>query len=239
MFRIYIIRKFINFFDFFQQRKIFKLLRNELKGRIVIFDVGAHHGESIKKFIKNFEIDEIHSFEASSINYMKLTQNIENTQDKNIVLNNFGLSDEKKEFFINQFSESSSSTLSKINEKSKYFLKKANILGLLKNKKYYENLKVKLETLDNYIKKKGIKKIDLLKIDTEGHEFYVLKGCKNDISKINLIYFEHHYDDMLDKGYTFSQIHNFLGENGFKKIYKSKMFFRKTFEYIYQNIKLD
>ncbi len=239
MLRIYIIQKLINFFDFFQQRKILKILKKELNGKLVVFDVGAHHGETIKKFIKNFEIDEIHSFEASSINYRKLTQNIKNLQAQNIILNNLGLSNEKKEYFINQFLESSSSTLSKINKKSKYFLKKVNILGLFKNRNYYENLKVKLETLDNYIKKKDIKKIDLLKIDTEGHEFYVLKGCKDDISKIHLIYFEHHYDDMLEKGYTFSEINNFLEENSFKKIYKSKMFFRKTFEYIYQNTKFD
>ena len=40
---------------------------------------------------------------------------------------------------------------------------------------------------------------------------------------------------MLDKGYTFSDINEFLKINGFKKVYKSKMYFRKTFEYVYQN----
>ena len=44
------------------------------------------------------------------------------------------------------------------------------------------------------------------------------------------------YDDMLKKGYTFSDIHNFLKVNNFKMVFKSKMFFRKTFEYIYKNL---
>jgi hypothetical protein len=44
---------------------------------------------------------------------------------------------------------------------------------------------------------------------------------------------------MLKKGYTFSDIHNFLKKNDFEKILKSKMYFRKTFEYIYKNSKFD
>ncbi len=237
MLRIYFIRKLINFFDFFQQKKLFNILKKKLKGNLVIFDVGAHHGETIKNFKNNFDIEEIHSFEASSVNFNKLQKMIQKSKQKKVILNNIGLSDNNKDIFINQFAESSSTTLSKINEKSKYFLKKINILGLSKNKNYCETLKVKLEKLDDYVKKKDIKKIDLLKIDTEGHEYYVLKGSLINLSKIHYIYFEHHYDDMLDKGYTFSEIHKILSENSFKKIYKTKMFFRKTFEYIYQNTK--
>jgi hypothetical protein len=63
----------------------------------------------------------------------------------------------------------------------------------------------------------------------------VLKGAKNILFKTKYILFEHHYDDMIVKNYFFSDIHNFLKENNFQQIYKSKMPFRKTFEYIYQN----
>ena len=47
--------------------------------------------------------------------------------------------------------------------------------------------------------------------------------------------FEHHYDDMLQKNYTFSDIHNLLKDKKFKQIFKVKMPFRKTFEYVYIN----
>jgi len=47
--------------------------------------------------------------------------------------------------------------------------------------------------------------------------------------------FEHHYDDMLDKGYSFGDIKDLLNENNFIQIFKSKMPFRKTFEYVYIN----
>ena len=40
---------------------------------------------------------------------------------------------------------------------------------------------------------------------------------------------------MLRKNYTFNDINNYLVQNNFKKVFKAKMPFRKTFEYIYKN----
>ena len=239
MFRIYIIKTLINFFDYFQQKKIFNFLRKKIIGNAILFDVGAHYGETIKNFIKYFKIKEIHSFEASPKNFEILNKKFKDNIDTKIILNNLGLSNENKIVLFNQFSESSSSTLSKINKNSRYFKRKIEVLGLKKNQKYFENIEVKLQLLDEYLMKSNITSIDLLKIDTEGHEYYVLKGSSKNLSKIKYIYFEHHYDDMIKKGYTFSDIHNFLKKNNFEKIFKSKMYFRKTFEYIYKNSKFD
>ena len=239
MFRIYIIKTIINFFDYFQQKKIFNFLKKKIIGNVILFDVGAHYGETIKNFIKYFKIKEIHSFEASPKNFEILNKKFKDNIDTKIILNNLGLSNENKIVLFNQFSESSSSTLSKINKNSRYLKRKIEVLGLKKNQNYFENIEVKLQLLDEYLMKSNITSIDLLKIDTEGHEYYVLKGSSKNLSKIKYIYFEHHYDDMLKKGYTFSDIHNFLKKNDFEKIFKSKMYFRKTFEYIYKNSKFD
>ena len=93
----------------------------------------------------------------------------------------------------------------------------------------------KCKNLKALLENKKILKIDILKIDTEGYEFEILKGLKNRIKIIDIIFFEHHYDDMVNKSYTYSDIHNLLKKNNFEKIFKSKMPFRKTFEYIYRN----
>jgi FkbM family methyltransferase len=45
---------------------------------------------------------------------------------------------------------------------------------------------IEKRTLDNYIKEKSIKKIDLLKIDVEGHEIDVLNAAK-DALQMNII----------------------------------------------------
>ena len=74
-----------------------------------------------------------------------------------------------------------------------------------------------------------------MKIDTEGYELEVLKGSENILNITKYILFEHHYHDMIVKNYFYSDIHEFLLNNNFQKIYKSKMPFRKTFEYIYVN----
>ena len=98
--------------------------------------------------------------------------------------------------------------------------------------------KVDVITLKSFCKRNKIEKIELLKIDTEGYEFNVLKGLNEYITNVDVILFEHHYDNSLIKNYKFSDIHNFLVKNKFKKVFKNKMIFRKIFEYIYINERL-
>ena len=78
----------------------------------------------------------------------------------------------------------------------------------------------------------------MLKIDTEGYEYYILRGLGEFIKNVKVIYFEHHYDLMIKKGYKFSDMNKLLLSFGFKKEFKEKMIFRKSFEYIYINSKI-
>lgn len=228
-----LIRYVINLFDHIEQKKIVSFLQKKLNYPIVIFDVGAHHGETISLVKKNFKIKSIHSFEASPENYKILFKKFQNIN--NIFINNLGLGKKKKKSFINQTIESSSSTINKINIRSKYLKRKKNLLSFFSKKNFSNKIAIDLTTADNYIKINKIKNIDLFKIDTEGYEYLILLGAKKSLSKIKLLYFEHHYDDMIIKNYKFSDVHNLLTQYGFKKVYKSKMIFRKTFEYIYLN----
>ena len=134
--------------------------------------------------------------------------------------------------------DSSSSTFNLFNENSNYFKRKKKILNYFSNTNEYVAKKelVKVLKTSNFINENLIQNIDVLKIDTEGYEYNVLKGINNDQFKfIKFIYFEHHYDLMLKKGYKFQDINEFLVGKGFKKSFKIKMKFRKTFEYIYEN----
>ena len=67
------------------------------------------------------------------------------------------------------------------------------------------------------------------------NEYFIINSLNTKIKKIKAIYFEHHYDFMIVKNYTFSQMHSILTKNGFSKFYKAKMTLRKTFDYIYIN----
>jgi FkbM family methyltransferase len=239
--KINIIIVLIKFFDFFHKLKILKFLKKKNKKLDIIFDIGAHHGESIDFFLENFKIKKIYSFEPSPINYRILKQNYllfkNKFKNSSILIENLGISDEVKKKTLKQFPDSSSSTLNQINTHSIYYKKKNKILYGRKDKNFYTRVNIKTITLFDYIKKNRIDAIDFLKIDTEGYEYKVLLGLKKNISKVRLIMFEHHYDDMIIKNYNFSEINSLLVKNKFKKIFKLKMPFRKTFEYIYENTK--
>mgnify|MGYP006100167543 CR=1 FL=1 len=236
---ISLVRSLINIFDFFQQRKIIKFIKVKFfkKKEIEIFDVGAHFGETARLFYKNFKIKKIHCFEASSINFNVLKKNVEKKNLTKICeLNNFGVGHHNYDSYINQTEESSSSTINDFNLDSKYFKKKLKILNIKSVDNFYKKIPIKIISLDSYILEKKIKKIDILKIDTEGFEFNVISGLNNCHQVVKLIYFEHHFDDMIKKNYKFSDINQILLNFGFKKVYKSKMYFRKSFEYIYENL---
>tara|TARA_B100000965_G_scaffold358545_1_gene337990 strand:- start:134 stop:853 length:720 start_codon:yes stop_codon:yes gene_type:complete len=226
----------LNFLDHFQQKKIIKFFKQHLKKEIILYDVGSHYGETVKLFLNNFKIKELHCFEASSLNFEILIKNIKRLNIKiNHELNNFGLGSINEDTFINQTKESSSSTINNLNFNSNYLQKKLKVLNVKNIDKFYQKLPVKIVTLDNYILEKKQKNIDILKIDTEGYEFNVIKGLQANHKIIKFIYFEHHYDDMIKKNYTFKDINLILKKFGFQKVFKSKMIFRKSFEYIYKN----
>ena len=233
--------KFLDFFDNIHKKKIFNFLKSKnIKKINTFFDIGAHRGETIEYFGRKFDIDNIYSFEPSPINFKYLKKNTEiykkKLHIKNLVIENFGLGKDKNQQIFNQSLESSSSSFKKVNLDSNY-LKKKKFFFNLKNLYFDQTYNVRLKTLDEYIEKNEIKAIDFLKIDTEGYELEVLQGLKKNFKIVNIILLEHHYDNMIDKGYKFKDINDILTKNNFTKIYKLKMPFRKTFEYIYQNRK--
>jgi FkbM family methyltransferase len=241
MMRIHLLTFIISFFDFFYKLKIKNFLKKKRKKFNILFDIGAHHGESIIFFLKNFKVNRIYSFEPSPDNFKILAKKSFLLKKKfinsKIIIENVALSNVSGTNILKQFLDSSSSTLNKINSSSLYYKRKNKILYSKNDKNFFKKINVKVITLQNYLKTKKINRIDFLKIDTEGYEYKVILGLKKHISKVSLILFEHHYDNMIIKDYNFSKINNYLIKNNFRKIFKIKMPFRKTFEYIYENIK--
>ena len=60
----------ISIFDFFYQKMWIKYLKKNKYNKFkLLIDIGAHKGESIELFSKNFNIEKIISFEASPITF--------------------------------------------------------------------------------------------------------------------------------------------------------------------------
>ena len=234
------ILKVLSFFDYFKKKTVINFFKKNIKGDInTLIDVGAHHGETIKLFSIKFNINNIYAFEPSYKNFKVLRKKTKNTRSDNLEIYNYGIGETEGSFDFNESDESQSSTLVKINYQSSYYKRKEKLLKFFKkDKNLFFVTKVNIKTLDNFFKEKKINYVEILKIDTEGHDFNVIKSLGDNISRINYIYFEHHFHNMLRKDYTFTQVHNFLINNGFAKVFKTKMFYRKTFEYIYKNTKI-
>ena len=235
-----LINKFIIFvlsiFDYSNKLKVKNFFKkNFLKKNINIVDIGSHKGETINFFLNNFKVDKIYSIEPNRELYKYL---IRKNYPQNVEIFNVGISNSETLGMLNIMRDTSSSTFNNINQQTKYFKRKNRYLSFFdKDKKYIKKTQeIKLISLTSLFTKKKIQEIDILKIDTEGYEYKILKGItENNFKKIKFIYFEHHYDLMIEKKYKFSDINQLLMNKKFKQSFKTRMKFRKSFEYIYEN----
>lgn len=226
---------FYNFLDkYIHRRRIVNYLKKINTQLNYIIDVGSHKGESIETFKKINKDSNIFCFEPQLDCFYFLKKKFKFSNK--IKIFNYGLSNKKgkKELFKNILS--TTSTFSKLNFKSNYFKIKSIILDD-KFSGFFTKKKVKINTLSFFIKKYNIKNIDLLKIDTEGHELEVLQGSKKILKNVKLILIERSFTDYyLD--YNYSKIENFLHLNYFKKIKTFNFPFMKYQDIIYSNTKL-
>lgn len=234
----FIITEIINVIDLINKRKVINFFKSKFKNdKINVIDIGAHKGETLEIFNKNFNLGKIFCFEPNKELFQILKKKKKNLEEVIEIFNcGVGQKNETKE--LNIFQDSSSSSFNNLNEDTDYFKRKKKILSFFsKNDSFLKKKQsIKIINLSDFIRKKKINTIDILKIDTEGYELNILKGLEQkNLRNIKFIFFEHHYDLMLDKGYSFSDINTLLKINQFTKVKKFRMKFRKSFEYIYHN----
>ena len=111
--------KTLAFFDFLYQKKLINFLKSNIPNINILIDVGAHKGETLNLFLKNFKINKIYSFEASPSTYKLLKKNTKNFlidfPNTEIKIENLALGSSEKVINIKHLNESSSSTIKNIN----------------------------------------------------------------------------------------------------------------------------
>jgi len=168
-------------------KKLRHLAKKELKRTVfsycdfsseIIFDIGANVGAYSLNMAIKYKNAKIYSFEPVPHNFDNLKKNMETNNCKNVNVFNFGFYEEKKIIELGIPKEDSKSK--RENETYRIF----NKAGLV------DKVECRFEVLDDFILREKIKKIDILKIDTEGAERYIFKKGLNALSITKMMYVE-------------------------------------------------
>lgn len=139
-----------------------KFVERYLKEEMVVLDIGAHHGFytliASKKVGKSGKVI---AFEPSPRELSRLQLHVKINSCKNVKIESYALSDKEGEasFYIVNGRDTGCNCL-----------QKPNVLEPL------QIVNVKTTTLDNYLVKEKLEKIDFMKVDAEGVELSIFKG---------------------------------------------------------------
>ena len=152
--------------------KSIMVTKNLESNPLVIVDVGINRGQSTVLFLKWFPNAKIYGFEPLPSVFIIAERRLTNRAQ----LYNLGVSSMSgmRTFWQSKLDETS--TFNHPNLESRYHKMKSKVL-LSSTNKMYKALTVNTITLSDFSSKEKIGRIDLLKVDTEGHELEVLKGA--------------------------------------------------------------
>ena len=176
------------------------ILQEIKKTNPLFLDIGAGEAESINRFKKILPNSIIHSFEPIEERIQIIKSWLQTfPHNNNITLNHCAMGDiiEEKSFYVNDKTKASS--FLKLNQK--------NTVDRLK-----KQIKINVNTVDNYVKQNNINHIDYLKIDTQGYEEQVLKGSIETLKsgKVNYIEVEIILSDYYEKTTNFYDMEKIL-----------------------------
>lgn len=181
----------------------------------VIFDVGAHRGESVAYLKRIFTKAIIYSFEPDPDSFKALSAaNIDGVSYFNLAL-----SDVDGTAIFNRNRISHTNSLLKVNLKSKDSIEIAKATAE-NNTKFFddfnEEIQVSTVTLDGFSRQHSVNKIDLLKIDVQGAECSVLAGGRATLEHTKVVILEVSFYDYYEKSSTFLEVEQILSPLGFR-----------------------
>lgn len=170
----------------------------------VAFDIGANVGEYTDMILKYVQTDKIklHLFEPQQTCFDTIVSKF--TDNKNIHLNHFGLSDKSSDTLL--YKDFDKSGLASVHKRNLSYY----------NMEMNETESITLRLASEYIEKNQIKKIHLLKIDVEGHELSALSGFGEFLNpeNVSLIQFEYGGAN-LDSHTSLMDLFSFFESKGF------------------------
>ena len=236
-----LIRKILLFiFDIIDERihqkKIEKFIRRKKISLKTFIDVGAFRGKYTDLVFKIEENSKVIMIEPQGKYYSLLKDKYINNKQVEVI--KVGLSDKKKKLTLKINKHEITSTFSNFNVNNKYLNYKALLFdsNLEKMTKNLEDVQVL--PFSEILKEKNFDYIDLVKIDTEGHEEEVLNGLGEYIKKIKYILIEFHIDKIYEN-YDSNKINDFLIKNNFICLKKFNFPFTTWEDRLYKNSRFE
>jgi FkbM family methyltransferase len=190
---------------------------------LTILDVGACEAEDSIRYSNLFPFSTIYAFEPRADNCAKAKELIKQYNKTNIILENIALSN-KNGFSDFYLSEGEPPNLH--NDKNwDYGNKSSSLLPPSKEMKNYtgwlkfeKTIKVKTQTLADYVEEKGIHGIDFMHLDVQGAELMVLEGAGGIYREIKIIWMEVESVELYKNQPLRSEVESFMTDRGFVNV---------------------
>lgn len=232
--RVAIVRELIEINEkFIFNRRLTKFYKNNTSSINCVIDVGANIGQTIDFFLKLNPTCKIYAFEPNPTLFSKLKNKYKDIPY--VFLYPLGISNAEGEKLFYENIYHTTSSFEELNHNSKYLKRKADIFGVETTDIIKDKYIVEITTLAKFIADNIHEPIDVLKIDTEGHEYSCLEGLfqNNNLPDIKYIQLEMHYDDMYKNAKGYDEITTYLKENNYLIDKKIKHGFGDFDEVIY------
>lgn len=214
--RIVFPAKWSRYFESDYESENVTFLKANCKNGMTVIDIGAHLGlMSVTIAHLVGKQGKVYSFEPTPITY--------NTLIKIVKLNNFS-----------EIIECINEAVSDVDGEINFFISETegsnanSMVNRPENKR--TGVKIKTITIDSFIKKKNITKIDIIKIDAEGVEYSVLKGAKQTLKNIKpKLILAIHPALIINNKNSLSEIFDLITELNYRTEYKNKVLDKKQF----------
>ena len=174
-------------------------------------NIGAGMGETYELFNDDFGI--VYCFEPNEHCYNEITKK---KYDDKFKIYNYGISDTDGYSKFNNCDHYGYSSILDFDDKGDFFKLCEKIDTGFNN--ILNIRRIKIKRLDTFIKENNINKIDLLKIDTQGHDLNIVKSLGNYINIVDTIMLECQIKTLYKNSHTKDEIVNYMNNNNFKLI---------------------
>lgn len=194
--------------------RVYDPVEKDIKQAKVVFDIGANIGTTAMYFSSINSTAEIYAFEPHPKTYQRAEDNLKSNSFKNISLIKLGFGnkpDQVKLYEVNSNNPGMNRIIPDNNE--------------------FPFVVIEIDTMDNFVQRQGIQKVDFIKIDVEGFEFNVLSGAMRTLREhLPVLFIELDDNNLRDNNSSAKELVGLLFSCGYANFFRADTNTRITAE---------